>query len=275
MADPLIHGNSGTTGTSGQGQRLSPVFLGILVAFAACGWLCWDETLGQNGSRFAVFGFVMLGWIASLCFHEFGHARVALWGGDRSVIGRGYLTLNPLKYVQPGLSLWMPLMFLAIGGIGLPGGAVWINRGAIRTPLQRSLMSLAGPGANLLLGAALASVIRLLDGSVSSHPFFMGALAYLALLQFVAAFLNLLPIPGLDGFGALEPFLPASFLEAIAPIRRYSMLLLFVLAFQSRAFGDFVFGNAAKALNAFGISNPAISEALADFGRAVFRSVIR
>lgn len=259
-------------------QRVSPVFLAILAATAGCGVLCWTEALGRNGTRFALFGFVMLGWIASLCFHEFGHARTALWGGDTSVIGRGYLTFDPRKYVQPGLSLWLPLFFLAIGGIGLPGGAVWINVGAIKSPVRRSLMSLAGPAANLLLGAALASTAKLMGSSAQDHLYFGGALSYLAQLQFMAAFLNLVPLPGLDGFGALEPFLPRSFLERIAPFRGFSTFALFLLAFQSDFFQDLVFGNARRAAEAFGVPRVQNLEgflfSLADFGQVLFRSVI-
>ena len=38
---------------------------------------------------------IILGWIFSVCLHEFGHAAVAYWGGDRTVKEKGYLTLNP------------------------------------------------------------------------------------------------------------------------------------------------------------------------------------
>lgn len=71
--------------------------------------------------------FVCLGWIISVCLHEFGHAIVAYWGGDTSVKDKGYLTLNPLKYTDINLSLTLPLIFLLMGGIPLPGAAVYIN----------------------------------------------------------------------------------------------------------------------------------------------------
>ncbi|BBD63966.1 peptidase, M50 family protein [Nostoc commune NIES-4072] len=64
--------------------------------------------------------FICLGWILSLCLHEFGHALIAYWGGDTSVKDKGYLTLNPLKYTEPSLSLVLPLFFLLIGSIALP-----------------------------------------------------------------------------------------------------------------------------------------------------------
>ena len=56
--------------------------------------------------------FVLIGWIISLCLHEFSHALVAYWGGDTTVKDKGYLTLNPLKYTDPLMSIILPLVFL-------------------------------------------------------------------------------------------------------------------------------------------------------------------
>ncbi len=83
--------------------------------------------------RFDVFLFVMAGWLVSLCLHEYAHALVAAtWAATTSVADRGYLTLNPLKYTHPVLSIVLPVVFLLLGGIGLPGGAVWIDHRHIR-----------------------------------------------------------------------------------------------------------------------------------------------
>ncbi len=259
-------------------SRISPVFLGILAALGVAGWMCWTADYDTTKAKYAVFAFVFIGWIASLCVHEYSHARVALWGGDSSVVGRGYLTLNPLKYLHPGLSLLLPLVFLAIGGIGLPGGAVWINRGAIRDPRKQSLMSLAGPGSNFVMGMALASVVRLMNLTVDNRAVFGSALSYLAVLQFIAAILNILPVPGLDGFGAIEPFLSRETLQKLAPVRQYGIFILFFLSFRVPAFSDLVFGNSDRLAEIFGV--PGLGEGLldqfnlADVGREIFRSVI-
>src|SRR5690606_41186678 len=96
-------------------------------------------------SQIAVFGFVLAAWMVSLCLHEFGHAYLAYRSGDRSVASKGYLTLNPFKYSDAVLSFLIPVVFIMLGGIGLPGGAVWIERHAIRGRLRHSLISAAGP----------------------------------------------------------------------------------------------------------------------------------
>lgn len=237
-------------GSAGSQFAPSPIFVGLAAAWAASGWAAWSDAVK---AEYAVFAFVFIGWIVSLCLHEYGHARVAYWGGDRSVAERGYLTLDPLRYMQPGLSLLLPLVFLLLGGIGLPGGAVYVQPAAIRTNWQRSLMSAAGPLVNIALGVLGGMVFILAPGIVSGHPTFAAGLAFLVRLQFVAAILNLLPIPGLDGFGIIEPYLSRGVLEAIAPYRAYTMLVLFFVAFQSDVFSRLVFGNANTVSEAFNI----------------------
>jgi Zn-dependent protease len=231
-------------------NRPSPIFVGLVALWTASGWAAWT---GSLTSKYAVFAFVIVGWIVSLCIHEYGHARTAYWGGDKSVAGRGYLTLDPRKYVDPGLSLILPLVFLLMGGIGLPGGAVYVQAGSIRTRWQRSLMSAAGPLTNISLGVLGGLVFTVAPGTLAGHTAFAAALAFLVRLQFVAAILNLLPLPGLDGFGIIEPYLSRDILQAIAPYRRYTMLLLFFVAFQSQAFSNLVFGNANRISEAFKI----------------------
>ena len=226
--------------------RPSPVFGLIVAVFVGSGIWAWmapanagsliDVVSGGGGSvgtsRIAIFVMVLSGWVLSLCLHEFGHALVAFMGGDRTVAAKGYLTLDPRKYTDRNLSLILPLVFLFLGGIGLPGGAVWINHSYIRSKRWESLMSLAGPFANIMFGCLLGIPFLLAPASVAAHPTFASGLAFLAVLQFFAALLNLLPLPGLDGFGAIEPYLGRSFLQAIAPFRSYTFLILFLVIFR-------------------------------------------
>lgn len=151
------------------------------------------------------FIFVLVGWIFSLCLHEFAHAAVAFIGGDTSVREKGYLTFNPLRYVDPIASLFVPLVFLLLGGIGLPGGAVYIETHRLRSKWWACAVALAGPVANLLIAGVLVLVLtRTGMARNAAAP----ALAFLALLQVTAVILNLLPVPPLDGYRAIAAFLP-------------------------------------------------------------------
>lgn len=175
---------------------------------------------------FTVFLMVMIGWIFSLTLHEFAHALVAYWGGDSSVRDKGYLTFNPLRYTHPVYSLVLPVLFLLMGGIGLPGGAVYIETWRLRNSKWESAVSLAGPLANLLLAAIIGLLFRfgLVGGDVLGL-----SLAFLGLLQVTAALFNLLPIPPFDGFGALRPQLNLVLRRQMDEFSRISMWVVLAL----------------------------------------------
>lgn len=196
---------------------------------------------------------VFLGWIVSVCLHEFGHAIVAYWGGDATVKDKGYLTLNPLKYTDISLSLVLPIVFLLIGGIPLPGGAVYINHRLIRNRWWESAMSAAGPAATLCVAGLLSIPFRM--GALSTFQSFDPnaltmaeqvwlAVAFLGVLEVAGAVLNLLPIPSLDGFGIIEPWLPPAAQQKSRKLGRYGFLILFVLLWfvpsANLAFWNFV-----------------------------------
>ena len=212
--------------------RVSPLFLLLLVVSVAGGVLVSPATyhgLIARSSALVTLGFVLLvlgGWAVSLCLHEFGHAAVAYRGGDLSVRNKGYLTLDIRRYTDPVLSIIFPLVFLLLGGIPLPGGAVWINHGAIPKRGVRSLVSLAGPITNLVLGMALTFVVTLLP---PTNVGLICAFSCLAYFQIIAFVLNILPIPGLDGFGVIEPFLSRGARAFAAQVRPWAPMALFVL----------------------------------------------
>jgi len=179
----------------------------------------------MNTTTFLV---VMIGWIFSLCLHEFSHALVAYYGGDTTVKDKGYLTFNPLKYTHPVFSIILPLIFLMMGGIGLPGGAVYIERWRLRGPLWETAVSLAGPLSNAALALALGIVLQTAD--VVNSGIWPGV-AFLAFLQVSAVVLNLIPLPPFDGFGVVEPFLPMFVREQLAGMRSilsWAVIFLFL-----------------------------------------------
>ncbi|GAB3969240.1 site-2 protease family protein [Streptomyces sparsus] len=211
-------------GTERTLHRISPVFLTLAAVTAVAGWAVWQDVPPMTGLW--VFLFVLAGWVVSLCLHEYAHARTALHSGDTSVAEKGYLTLNPMRYTHALLSVVLPVLFVVMGGIGLPGGAVFIERGRIRGRLRHSLISAAGPLTNAALAVALTAPFWLgaLDGVPSAFRF---ALAFLAMLQVTAAVLNSLPVPGLDGYAAVEPWLTQQTRDRLAPFAPYGLLAVF------------------------------------------------
>jgi tetratricopeptide (TPR) repeat protein len=219
---------------------------------------------------------VCFGWIFSLCLHEFGHAIVAYWGGDTSVKKKGYLTFNPLKYTDPGYSLVLPVLFLLMGGIGLPGGAVYINQQKLRNRWWQTAVSAAGPSANILIALLLTIPLGILanhnlldDERLNPELFWMSSLAFLAYLQIFAAIFNLLPMPGLDGYGMVEPWLPESIRVEFNKLRQYSTLIIIGLFWFVPAFNHFIFNFVSLITSTLNIS-----EFLVSSGSAMFREPI-
>ncbi len=172
-----------------------------------------------------VFLFVVVGWLFSLCLHEYAHARVAYAGGDLSVAQKGYLSLNPMRYTHPQLSLLFPLLILLLGGIGLPGGAVYIERSRLRNRHWEAAVSLAGPAANLALMFGMGAVLR--HARVDERQIWP-ALAFLAELQVMAVVLNLLPVPPLDGYGVVAPYLPLSWRRSMDQASGWAIWVVFL-----------------------------------------------
>src|SRR5271168_3090117 len=207
--------------------RPSPIFLGLVGLTAVGAVLAWLAGSTVRPLAYAgVFIFVIAGWLVSLCLHEFGHAVTAWRFGDRDEAVRGYLTLDPRHYSNPALSLLMPMVFIALGGIGLPGAAVYL-RTWFMTPGRRTLVSLAGPAVNVVLAALLLALTRLFFDP--NHWVLWAGVAFLGLLQIIAVILNLLPIPGLDGYDALEPHLSPETQRAVAPFKQYAVFFLLFL----------------------------------------------
>jgi Zn-dependent protease len=180
---------------------------------------------------------VVIGWIISVILHEFAHGLAAHLGGDYTIRERGGLTLNPIQYIDPLFSILLPLLFLLMGGIPLPGGVTYIRTDLLRSRAWRTAVSLAGPAMNFLIFLAcvipLHPVFGWVDGNAdpqtwTNFQIFLGAMA---LLQIMAVILNLIPIPPLDGFNAISPYLPPDIYIRITSLPGpFLLVIIFLLA---------------------------------------------
>jgi Zn-dependent protease len=170
---------------------------------------------------------VVFGRIVCVCLHEFGHAIVAYAGGDDSVRSKGYLTLNFLRYIDPVLSLVFPALILSMGGIGLPGAAVYINESKLRNRFWRSAVAAAGPLTTFLCTWIISLVI--VQNRLVLETWVYDALSVIVLLNIATTFLNLAPLPPLDGYGIIQPWLPEAVqqrIRAIPPVLAIVVILV-------------------------------------------------
>jgi Zn-dependent protease len=190
---------------------------------------------------------VVIGWIMSVTLHEFAHNLAGYLGGDRSIRDEGRLTLNPFQYVDPFMTIILPVIFLILGGVPLPGGSTRVDRTRLRSRPWESAVSAAGPLANLILFAVLA--IPLLPQFdwlprpaewKTVHKF----VAAMCFLQLLSVLLNLIPVPGLDGYGIIEPYLPPHIQERLAAphLRWMFMLGYFMVLWNTPAMNQIVIG---------------------------------
>lgn len=212
----------------------SPIFF-LVLAITVGGFIALY--VEQVPIRIAAFVFGTGIWILSLIFHEFGHAIVAWRSGDLSVAPKGYLTLNPLKYAHPVTSILIPVGVLLFGGIGLPGGAVYIDRSKM-DEIDGAKVSAAGPLANLTVAGLLLIpfIVGVVPGSTAivdrTSLTIAPILAFSAAIQILAALLNSIPIPPLDGFGMIEPILPGQIRLAARRFGSLGFILLIVIFLQ-------------------------------------------
>jgi Zn-dependent protease len=136
--------------------------------------------------------------------HEVGHAVAAYFLGDRSVRYFGYLTLNLRRFLDP---LGVIAVFVALVGWGR---RVPVQPNRISTPVQHVIHELGGPVANLVVAIVLGFAWRLLSrmgmaSSLELSPALLGAAIYVIVFLNLSMFaFQLLPIPGLDGWGVIE-----------------------------------------------------------------------
>ena len=156
---------------------------------------------------------IFIGWVLSVVLHEFAHGIVAYWGGDYTIRERGGLTLNPLQYIDPVMSLVLPAVVFLVGGVPLPGGVTYIRRDLIRSRAWNVAASAAGPAMNFLIFLLLClpfhPKIGLIDppsqgGMISTALLFTGAMVW---LQMLSVLFNLVPVPPLDGFQIISQYM--------------------------------------------------------------------
>lgn len=149
----------------------------------------------------------------SMILHELMHGLTAYWLGDDTAKNDGRLTLNPLKHIDPFLTILLPLIMAVMGG-PIFGGAkpVPFNPSRVRGgEWGAALVGIAGPLTNLVLAFIFYVIYALLPASWSASP--VGEIVNLFALYGVQVNLgffafNILPIPPLDGSRVLYAVAP-------------------------------------------------------------------
>ena len=173
--------------------------------------------------------------LLSMTVHEAMHAFMGYFLGDNTAKIEGRLTLNPLKHIDPFMTILLPLIMALLGG-PVFGGAkpVPFNPNRVRYgEWGAAMVALAGPLTNLFI-AFLAFGIGALMGVVSNGGLvassFLGSVIAMTVSVNLGFFVfNMLPVPPLDGSRLLYALAPETARRLMEQIEQYGTLVVFLL----------------------------------------------
>lgn len=172
----------------------------------------------------------------SMTLHEAMHAFISYWLGDDTAKAQGRLTLNPIKHIDPFLTLILPLG-LAIIGAPIFGGAKpvpfrpdqvrWGEWGA-------ALVAVGGPLTNLVLSFIFFGVWAIIGAPLDG----IGAQILLTAVSVNLGFFifNMLPVPPLDGSRVIYALAPEFIRKAMRAIEQAGLLVIFIIVVLASPF---------------------------------------
>ena len=170
------------------------------------------------------YGVVIL---VAIPVREWAKAFVASKLGDPTPRMYGRLTINPLAHLDIFGTIMMVLF-----GFGFSKG-VPIDSRYFRNPRTgRVLVALTGPVSNLLmafLAAGVLKAIAFIPGGGVALDMLWWFFFYIARVNISFAAFHLLPLPHLDGYDIISPFLPAKWIYYINRYQQYTTLIILIL----------------------------------------------
>lgn len=202
--------------------------------------------------------FYFIIFVYSVIIHEVAHGVSALWQGDPTAKLSGRINLNPIKHIDPWMTIVVPLMmFVMTSGKFIFGGAKPVPFNPYNLKNQKwgpALVAFAGPASNFAIALVFAifakfisipsaikndiiiktvqadwsDLVILISGSIGSIFFTFSAI--IIFWNVLLAVFNLIPIPPLDGSKLLFAFLPIK-PETEAMLEQFGFIVLLFVVF--------------------------------------------
>lgn len=181
-----------------------------------------------------IFGVVIILIIVvgSVILHELAHGLVAYWLGDNTAKEVGRLDLNPIKHIDPIMSILVPVLLYVIGA-PVFGGAkpVPVDYSKLKwREWGMALVSIAGPFTNFFI-----ALLSFLVGHFTGWLYGVGGevldfvFTELVFVNLGFMLFNLIPIPPLDGSRVLYAISPDAVRKLLSQIEPYGLILVYVL----------------------------------------------
>ena len=188
--------------------------------------------------RFQEFLLIAPVLLFSMVAHEYAHGYAAFKQGDATAYQLGRLTWNPLKHIDPFMTVVLPALTFFLGGF-IFGGAkpVPVNPRNYRQYRRGDIIvSLAGVFVNALIAIGCTLAIVLLGAIGRAAPAVNDTMSILQLMMrwgilfnLVLIFFNLIPIPPLDGSHVMKYLLPPAWSLRYQRIGMYGLPILILL----------------------------------------------
>ncbi len=180
----------------------------------------------------------------SMTIHEVMHGLIAYYLGDDTAKAQGRLTLNPLKHIDPFLTVLLPVLLALTPGAPIFGGAKPVPFNPTRLRYGEwgvALVAVAGPLVNLVLAFmsyGLMVVLGTMQGSLLGEILSAGVVVNLGFFIF-----NMLPLPPLDGSRVLYALAPDFVRRGMEAIERFGIWAILVVVLLAGQFiGEYMFG---------------------------------
>lgn len=176
---------------------------------------------------------VIIAVVVSMTFHEAMHAFVSYWLGDDTAKIQGRLTLNPIKHIDPFLTLFLPIM-LAIVGAPVFGGAKPVPFNPNRLRFEEwgvALVAIAGPLTNLFIAFVSFGIWALIGApgqGLLGQIFITITSVNLGFFIF-----NLIPFPPLDGSRVLYALAPEFVRRGMETVEKFGIIIIFAIILLS------------------------------------------
>ena len=174
----------------------------------------------------------------SVIAHEYAHGYAALRQGDTTAYALGRLTWNPIKHIDPVMTILLPLVLFFTTGMALGGAKpVPVNPRNYRNYRRGDIIvSLAGVATNFVLAIACAIIVALCGLLGRVIPALHDTFAILqveflvgVLINFYLIVFNLLPIPPLDGSHVMKYLLPPAWSLRYQQVGFFGIFVLILL----------------------------------------------